>query len=929
MSRIKKPGTILFLSGLLSLLIHAQAAETDRYYLSGTGPSDAVQWEFFCTKGRQSGEWTTIPVPSNWEQHGFGNYNYGHDKDKHDEQGLYRYRFEAPKEWAGRVVRIVFEGSMTDTEVKINGVSAGPVHQGAWYEFRLPISNLLKFGAENLLEVTVSKVSANERLEAAERKADFWVHGGIFRPVYLEILPPDFIDHCAIDARADGQFQVDVFPKFSPDTAAPDEITAQIETLDGVPVQPPVRAKLSAGTEPVRLSTRIKRPLLWSDEHPNLYRVRLCLMRGDRVVHEVTQRFGFRTFEVRPGDGLYLNGKKIRIKGINRNSFRPETARALDPEDDREDALAIKAMNANLVRSHLSPSRTFMGLCDELGLFVINELCTWQKPWIDTPTARKLIQEMVTRDVNHPSLLMWANGNEGGFNLEVDSDYQLHDPQARPVIHPWSLFSEIDTKHYITYDLLLRKLEGPNIFLPTEFLHGLYDGGLGAGLEDYWAAIRASKYGAGGVLWCWADAAIVRTDQNNKLDTAGNYSADGLVGPHGEKEASYFTVQTIWSPIQTSLTNLVDAADGKIPLRNEFLFTDLKDCSFAWKLLKFSAPFSAVAETVAVQSGEARAPSIAPGESGVLPLHLPKNWRASDALELTACTTDGRSVFKRVWPLAPCKPLEGLSGSEPVIENGDLFTLRCGDVEWRFSPETGQLFSAAVAGKPTGFSQGPFVVAAAQPEPAAGEWTASAERRGDAVEISAISQTDDSHFSWKLKPGGALELNYHFALPAGKQSFWGIGFDLEESAVHAKHWRGDGPYRVWANRRLGPRYGLWENDVNQGIPGVVWDLPAFSGIFAHVDWTEIELNAGDRLLMVPGSCASDIGILQPPNGEFAKKATWDYPSRGGLFVFHQVPAVGTKFKKAPQLGPQSKLQSAPAFIDGTVTFIMKSSEGNL
>ena len=125
MYRISKTRTVLLLSGLLLLSSSAQATETVRQYLSGMGSSDAVPWEFFCTKGRQSGEWTTIPVPSNWEQHGFGNYNYGHDTDKYDEQGLYRYRFQAPLEWNDRVVRIVFEGSMTDTEVKINGKPAG------------------------------------------------------------------------------------------------------------------------------------------------------------------------------------------------------------------------------------------------------------------------------------------------------------------------------------------------------------------------------------------------------------------------------------------------------------------------------------------------------------------------------------------------------------------------------------------------------------------------------------------------------------------------------------------------------------------------------------------------------------------------------------------------------------------------------------
>ena len=91
------------------------AQQTEKQYLSGTGSDKTTDWEFFCTEGRNSGKWTTIPVPSNWEQFGFGNYNYGHDKDsvRHKEKGLYKYRFTVPSAWKNKTVQIVFEGSMT------------------------------------------------------------------------------------------------------------------------------------------------------------------------------------------------------------------------------------------------------------------------------------------------------------------------------------------------------------------------------------------------------------------------------------------------------------------------------------------------------------------------------------------------------------------------------------------------------------------------------------------------------------------------------------------------------------------------------------------------------------------------------------------------------------------------------------------------
>src|ERR1700744_2166584 len=122
---------ILSLILLISSAINALGQKTEKIYLSGTGSDHTVNWQFELTTGRNSGKWTTIPVPSNWELQGFGKYNYGLDKDslKGTEKGLYKYEFKVPVAWKGKAVNIVFDGSMTDTEVKINGKSAGATHQ--------------------------------------------------------------------------------------------------------------------------------------------------------------------------------------------------------------------------------------------------------------------------------------------------------------------------------------------------------------------------------------------------------------------------------------------------------------------------------------------------------------------------------------------------------------------------------------------------------------------------------------------------------------------------------------------------------------------------------------------------------------------------------------------------------------------------------
>jgi hypothetical protein len=732
-------GIAAVLSLLTALAIGAEEPKSERLFLSGHGPKDAVAWDFTVTAGRRAGEKTTIPVPSNWELQGFGTYNYGQEKTKSDEHGLYRKQFTVPAEWKERRIWLVFDGVMTDATVAVNGRPVGPVHQGGFYRFRYDVTSLVKLGTENanVLEVDVAKVSANAETERAERGGDYWVFGGLYRPVWLEAVPAEAIDHVAIDAQADGSLTANVvlghvasMARADGLTLAPERIEAQVLAADGKSVGSVTTPIMLGGEGRVRVALKIEKPQTWTAETPALYTLKLALKRGGETLHVATQRFGFRTFEVRAGQGLFLNGKRVLLKGVDRHSFRPETGRALNAEDCYADARLIRQMNMNAVRmSHYPPDEAFLDACDELGIYVLDELSGWHAAH-GTTVGRQLVREMVERDVNHPGILFWDNGNEGGWNRDLDGEFALHDPQHRRVLHPWDTFSGIDAKHYVAYDDFVKRLHGSNIVLPTEILHALYDGGAGAGLDDYWRVLSASPVGGGMFIWDFADEGVVRTDQGGRVDVFGTYAPDGIVGPHFEKEGSFYTVRDVWSPVQIEAPRSDETFDGTLTVHNGYDFTSLNGRAFTWKLVNFDERRSVgkAAEWVLAQD-TIFAPDVAPHADGKLAIALPPEWRDADALTMTALDADGGELSTWTWVMPGlakrmARAIEpAKTGQDATLEKaGAVVRLRTGETVASFDAATGTLRELQHGEKIFGLSNGPRLAYARPPGKTAIEW---------------------------------------------------------------------------------------------------------------------------------------------------------------------------------------------------------------
>ncbi len=882
-------------------LITAFAQQTEKVYLSGTGNDNTRQWQFLCTGGMNANKWTTIAVPSCWELQGFGKYDYGYAKDsiRGKEKGLYKHSFNAPASWKGKVINIVFEGAMTDAEVKVNGKSAGETHRGAFYAFKYDITKLLKYGKENLLEVTVSKHSANESVNDAERRGDYWIFGGIFRPVWLEVLPAMHIADVHIDGDAKGNFTA-TFAGPAPDMAK--KATVKIFDVTGKLLGDAYVSDVSADTKKFLVLGKFKQPELWTPESPNLYKAVFTIYNEGRPVHSIEQKFGFRTVEVKQRDGIYINGVKMKFKGVNRHSFRPETGRTMSRANSIEDVLLMKDMNMNAVRmSHYPPDDHFLDVCDSLGLFVIDELGGWHGKY-DTKVGSKLVKEMIDHDINHPSIVIWSNGNEGGHNFDLDTLFTQYDIQKRPLIHPWLLYKGIETQHYREYNYGIGSYEnGREIIMPTEFLHGWFDGGHGAGLEDYWERMWSNSLSAGGFLWDFADNAVVRHDLNDSLDTDKFRAADGILGPHHEKEGSYYAIKEIWCPVHFEKREIGSAFDGTFNMENRYAFTNINQCSFSWKLRRFDV------RTLKEDNGTATAPSIAPGAKGVLKLNLPANWNDYDVLYVTANDKTGHELF--TWSFTISSPQttgarmivkEGNHKIETPVADTNMILVNVKDVSLMFNETNGFLTSVKNKNGVLPFNNGPVLQE--------GENNFKGIKKykyGDQFIIESSFNKKESYntLKWTIYPSGWIQLEVQYFPGAYFTNFAGINFSFPESEIKSVTYMGNGPYRVWKNRMKGGQFGVWDKKYNNTETGESpWIYPEFKGYYSNF-YGGYFFTKNNRFTVVSETEDMFLRLFTPA----WKTDQWHnyeplFPS-GDISFMQGIPSIGTKNQRSETTGP--------------------------
>lgn len=924
---------------VMAMAVEAQGlVETQRQYLSGHGCDDMVEWDFQCTDGRNAGKWTKIGVPSCWELQGFGTYQYGMrfygkatPEGIADEKGLYKTEFTLPEEWQGRQIQLVFEAAFTEIRVQINGRKAGNgTYLGGFTRHTIDVSDRVFFGKKkNRLEVEVAKESSNSQVNLAERRADYWNFGGIWRPVFIVSKPTQNIQRVAIDAKADGFFTADVFLN----RAVPGSQVC-VDIVDAKGTKVATSPTYIIAGDKAKAEFRTENPKLWNAEQPNLYTAVFTLKDATgKTLHTERQKFGFRTIEYRhtyagdKEDGVFINGQKVIMKGVNRHSFRPESGRTLSKAKNIEDVLLIKSMNMNAVRlSHYPADPEFLDACDSLGLYVECEQPGWH--WAhETIVGSQIVEEMVTRDVNHPSIIFWSNGNEGGFNYELEPVFTKFDIQKRVVLYPWANRNGFETKHYRSWGETAEYMRQKEIFMPTEFLHGLYDGGHGAGLKDYWKLMMANPRCAGGFLWDLMDQAVVRTDMNGILqpegrsvarilDPVGNFGSDGIVGPHMEKEGSFYTIKEVWSPVQWKYFD-----SGCVTLENCYDFINLKDCKFTYKLLQM--PAYGEKDVKVVKEGTFESPDAAPGQKAQFT--VPK--ADADVFQLTATDPYGEEIF--TWShklmtrpgILNKRNLRKNTQQYSYTENDDQLVVQHGKRQYTFSKKRGMLMGVQVDGKKLSFGNGPRFVAAKRSDRSQDGFYNHDDKEAFKKKTQYSEYADQGAFAGFTFSDSTLVANYqHGSLEKvtwrfladggvymdarsnffGVVDLMGVCFDYPEQMMKSKQWVGKGPYRVWQNRQEGPQYGLWQNDYNDPIPGETWEYPEFKGYFSNVTW--MQFNTTEGRFGIEG-LGLKVGVYTPRDGR--DHILYTLPETG-IALLNVIPAVRNKVNTTDLNGPSAQ-----------------------
>ncbi len=591
------------------------------------------KWKFHISKNpserpvdfyRQSydvSKWDEINVPGEWQMQGYDypiytNITYpwtGYEKPEpphaptvYNPVGSYKTTFTVPKDWKNREIFISFQGVESAFYIWVNGKFVG-YSEDSFTPSEFDITKHLKIG-ENSLAVEVYRWCTGSWLE----DQDMIRLSGIVRDVFIystsKIHMRDFEVITDLDDRYENvnlkikinvqRYSEDVKGDFSIEAALYDDRNSMFSPIV-------IKKRFASKDETVALlEQKVMNPKKWSGEYPNLYNLILTLKdpKG-QIIESEGCKIGFRKFELKD-NLMMINGKVIKFKGVDRHEFDPRAGKHVPAETMIKDITLMKQHNINAVRtSHYPNDPLWLDLCDEYGLYVIDEtnlethgvrdkVPDSDPQWTNACLDR--VQSMVERDKNHPSVLIWSLGNEAGHgtNFRIMSDWVHMRDQTRLVHYEGeSSVADMTSEMYSPVERVEEYANSNNSkpYILCEYAHAM--GNSNGNLYKYWDLFRKYPKLQGGFIWDWVDQAIYEIVPSGKGEylayggdwgdnpNDGDFCANGVVFADRTPKPQAAEVSYIYRDIVVKPVNLLN---GEVEIFNEHLFTNVNEYNCEW-----------------------------------------------------------------------------------------------------------------------------------------------------------------------------------------------------------------------------------------------------------------------------------------------------------------------------------------------------------
>ena len=555
--------------------------------------------------------WERITVPGNWQLQGFGkpiyvNMQYPFHRDRPSVTGepqkdWYAYGHRNPvgsyvtfidvtKEMLTRNLILHFGGVHSAMYVWINGQKVG-YSQNSMSPAEFDVTEYLREG-RNKLAVEVYRWSDGSYLECQ----DMWRLSGIFRSVQLWVRPLVHIADYKVEAIPNADFsQATVTADITVcNTGKQKAKNVKVSfNIDNSTLHSPLFTLNSKDTTTIRLTYLLDKPLLWSAEKPNLYPFSIELGEEHFDYHLGVKRVACE------GEVFKINGKNVKLRGVNRHDHHPVTGRYVDDATYEKDIALMKQANINFLRTSHYPDREYLyELCDRWGIYVMDEAnqeshgygyanrvmgedSDWREAHVDRAVS------LVQRDKNHPSVIFWSLGNEGGVgpNLKAMHDAVVAlDTVALPFCDTDRSQSTIYDDGYLTPDRLrdaARKVSD-RPFMMREYAHAM--GNSMGNFQEYWDVIYADSSICGAAVWDWVDQGLVKKEGGvtyfayggdfGDKPNDGPFCINGLIGPDRKPHPHYYEVQYVYQPLQ-----FVQEGDS-VCIVSRDCFTDLNEYDY-------------------------------------------------------------------------------------------------------------------------------------------------------------------------------------------------------------------------------------------------------------------------------------------------------------------------------------------------------------